>query len=158
MADKGNKKRKDSPMRGCPRKSVQVRSLFGRRETRKNLLGGSRLRPGRGRPAVCCQHTGIPVHIQFAFPAHGRSSTQSTTIGSTHRAAGRLHGFGGVFISEPDACSLGFLLRIIRSAVRLLQSTRSRAGSVDGLLMCGVRPLLRAAQQGPCRLALPSFW
>ena len=106
----------------------------------------------------CAANTpGNPVHIQFAFPAHGISSTQSTTIGSAHRAAGRLHGFGGVFISEPDAYSIRFLLRIIRSAVRLLQSTCSRAGSVDGLLMCGVRPLWRAAQQGTCRLALHEF-
>jgi hypothetical protein len=82
----------------------------------------------------CVANTpGNPVHIQFALPALRTYSKQSTTIGSAHRAAGRLHGFGGVFISEPDACSIRFLLRIIRSAVRLLQSTRSRAGSVDGL-------------------------
>ena len=104
----------------------------------------------------CVANTpGNPVHIQFAFPA--QLAQQSTTIGSAHRTAEMLCGFGGVFISELDACSLGFLLRIIRSAVRLLQSTRSRAGSVDGLLMCGVRPLWRAAQQGTCRLALHEF-
>lgn len=135
------KKRKDSPTSGCPRKSVQVRSIFGRRKPEKisSVTHGCGLDVADRR---CVGNTpGNPVHIQFAFPAHGRPSTQSTTIGSAHRAAGRLHGFGGVFISELDACSLGFLLRIIRSAVKLLQSTRSRAGSVDGLLMCGVRPL-----------------
>src|SRR5690606_23679489 len=117
-------------------------------------LPGSSIAPGCGLDVAdrrCVTNTpGSPAHIQFALPA--QLALQSTTIGNARRTAEMPCGFGGGFIAEPDTCSLGFRLRIIRSAVRLLQSTRSRAGSVDGLVMCGVRLPLCAARQGPCRL------